>query len=368
MAARVAVVATRPETVLADTARVMDLAGAHETLDPRRETLLKLNLSWTRFFPACSTWPWQLDGVIGALREHGHRPGTLLPVENATVVTDPREGCRRNLWEPVLARHGLRFRPLTEERWVTRDFGPELTVLPRIFPAGIAVPELFDGRQIVHLPTLKTHGHTVTTGAVKNAFGGLLREERHYCHKHIHEVLVELLVMQRALHPAQFAVVDGSVAGDGAGPRTMVPRLRNRLLAGADPVAVDAVGAALMGIEPLSVPYLRLAHERGLGCADLAAIHVAGDGVDRPARPFAARRSLVILGDQWLRKGPLRFLERIALHSPLFGWAPFASNVYHDLLWYPTLGRLRIGRFRRTGWGALWETYRADAARGGAPP
>ena len=363
MTSRVAVLATRPETVLADTARVMDLAGAHEHLDPGLDTLLKLNLSWTRFFPACSSWPWQLDGVIRALLAHGHAPERLLPIENATVVTDPRQGCRRNHWQPVLERHGLTFRPLTEEQWVVHDFGDELSVLPRIFPDGIKVPALFAGRQIVHLPTLKTHGHTTTTGAVKNAFGGLLREERHYCHKHIHEVLVELVIMQRALHPAQFAVVDGSVAGDGAGPRTMLPRLRNRLVAGADPVAVDAVGAALMGIDPLSVPYLAMAHERGLGCADLQRIELVGDAVDRPSPPFAARRSLVILGDQWLRKGPLRFLEHLALHSPLFFWAPLASNIYHDWIWYPLVGRSRIRHFRRGPWGPLWDRYR----RGDAP-
>ncbi|RKY20799.1 MAG: DUF362 domain-containing protein [Planctomycetota bacterium] len=336
----------------------MDLAGAHEHLDPALDTLIKLNLSWTRFFPACSSWPWQLDGVVTALRAAGHAPERILPIENATVVTEPRKGSRLNLWEPVIARHGLTFLPLTEVEWSAHDFGDELKVLPRIFPKGIVVPTMFAGRQVLHLPTLKTHGHTITTGAVKNAFGGLLREERHYCHKHIHEVLVELVIMQRALHPAQFALVDGSVAGDGAGPRTMVPRERNRLLAGADPVAVDAVGAALMGIDPLSVPYLAMAHERGLGCADLDAIELVGDALDRPVSPFAARRSLVILGDQWLRKGPLRFLEHLALHSPLFFWAPLASNIYHDWLWYPTVGRARIARFAKTPWGRLRQRYR----------
>ena len=363
-AARVALVHTTPETVLEDTARVMDLGGASDVLDTSIDTLLKLNLSWTRFFPACSSWPWQLDGVVTAMKAMGFAPERLLPVENATVVTNPAKGVEKNLWGPVMREHGLDFQALTHVEWAPRVFDG-LEVLPRVFPNGVHVPVMFEGKQVVHLPTLKTHGHTTTTGAVKNAFGGLLREERHYCHKHIHEVLVELVIMQRHLHPAQFAVVDGSVAGDGAGPRTMVPRQRDRLLAGADPVAVDAVGAALMGIEPLSVGYLAMAHERGLGCADLDRIEVVGDGLDRPARPFQASRSLVILGDQWLRKGPLRFLEHLALHSPLFFWAPLASNLYHDWLWYPTVGRARIRRFRSGEWGRLWERYdRGEAAPG----
>jgi uncharacterized protein (DUF362 family) len=106
------------------------------------------------------------------------------------------------------------------------------------------------------------------TGAVKNSFGGLLREVRHYAHKYMHEVLVDLLYMQRELHPAVFTVMDGTVAGDGAGPRTMIPRVKNLILAATDSVAIDAIAARLMGFDPLSIPFLRMAHERGLGIAD----------------------------------------------------------------------------------------------------
>ncbi len=52
-----------------------------------------------------------------------------------------------------------------------------------------------------------------------------------------------------------------------------------------------------------------------------------------------------------LRRGPLRFLEGAALHSPLVVWAPLASNIYHDWLWYPIVGRAIIRRFHRTKWG-----------------
>ena len=70
---------------------------------------------------------------------------------------------------------------------------------------------------------------------------------------------------------------------------------------------------------------------------------------------FFVKRSFVIWGDQMLRRGPLRFLEGLALHSPLVVWAPMASNVYHDGLWYPTIGRAIIRRFRRTHWGRFLE-------------
>ena len=146
--------------------------------------------------------------------------------------------------------------------------------------------------------------------------------------------------------------------GDGAGPRTMVTRVGNLILASSDQVAIDAIAARIMGFDPLAIPYLRMCHERGLGVADARRIEIVGD-TDAAATTmgFKSHRSLVIWGDQLIRKGPLRPLKRLLLHSPLVVWAPFASNVYHDLLWYPTVGQARIRAFGQTGWGRLFQTY-----------
>jgi uncharacterized protein (DUF362 family) len=355
--ALVAVVKTTPASVLDDYARVMDLAGYRETIDPARDTLLKLNLSWTKYFPSCSSEPWQVEGVVRKLVGDGFSRERLFPIENKTVVTDPREGCRNNRWEPILEKYGLTFVPLPEVEWQVYRFRSPLLKLNEIFPEGIEIPAMYPGRQILHLPTVKTHGHAVMTGSVKNAFGGLLKEVRHYAHKYMHEVLVDLLYMQRELHPSVFTVMDGTVCGDGAGPRTMVPKIHNVLLASADPVAIDAVSARLMGYDPMSIPFLRMAHERGLGVADLAAIEIAGEDVSGINFHFTTRRSLVIWGDQLIRKGILRPFEKILLHSPLVVWAPFASNVYHDWFWYPTVGRARIREFMKTEWGELFKKY-----------
>jgi uncharacterized protein (DUF362 family) len=355
--ARVAVVRTTPGRVIADYARVMDLAGWRDTISPTRDTIVKLNLSWTKYFPACSSQPWQVDGVLSKMLADGYARERLLPLENKTVVTNPRAGCRNNRWEPVLRRHGLSFTALPDVEWRVYPFTSPLLKLNDIFPEGIQIPAIYPGRQVVHLPTVKTHGHAVMTGAVKNSFGGLLKEVRHYAHKYMHEVLVDLLYMQRELHPGVFTVMDGTVAGDGAGPRTMIPRIKNLLLAASDSVAIDAIAARLMGFDPMSIPFLRMAHERELGIADPRQIEIVGDDVSGENFGFTSRKSLVIWGDQLIRKGFLRPLERVLLHSPLVVWAPMASNVYHDLMWYPTVGQSRIRAFMRTEWGRLFQQY-----------
>ncbi|NMC82994.1 MAG: DUF362 domain-containing protein [Armatimonadetes bacterium] len=358
MSSPVAIVKTSPETVLEDYGRVMRLAGYDVALPRERDTILKLNLSWTLFYPACSSPPWQLDGVLTTMLADGYERKSLLPVENKTVVTDPWKGARNNGWLGTLEREKIPFTDLPSVEWMNYRFDSDLLVLNRIFPEGIQIPRMFVGRNVLHMPTIKTHGHSVTTGAIKNSFGGLLREVRHYCHEFIHETLVDLLLMQNEIHPGIFAVMDGAVCGDGAGPRTMVPRIKNVLLASADQVAIDSVAAGLMGFEPMSIPYLRMAQERGLGCAELKRIELVGDTeLAGQNWGFKTRRSFVIWGDQMIRKGPLRPLKRLLLHSPLMGWAPAASNLYHDYYWYPRKGSKYVREFMESDWGRLFQRY-----------
>jgi hypothetical protein len=137
----------------------------------------------------------------------------------------------------------------------------------------------------------------------------------------------------------------------------MIPRVKNLLLAATDSLAIDAIASRLMGFDPMSIPFIRMADERGLGIGDPRNIEVVGDDISGENFGFQTRRSLVIWGDQMIRKGFLRPLERVLLHSPLMVWAPMASNIYHDYMWYPTIGQSRIRSFMRTEWGNLFTRY-----------
>jgi uncharacterized protein (DUF362 family) len=345
------------KSIVDDYQELMHLAAYERFISKDITTLIKLNLSWTKYFPSCSSQPWQLDGLVQTLLADGYTKEKLVAVENKTVVTNPLKGAKNNKWTPILEKHGIDFVPLDQAEWIKFNFKNKLLKLDQIFPEGIEIPKIFTATNVIHLPTVKTHGHSVTTGAIKNAFGGLLKEVRHYAHKYIHEVLVDLLIMQKELHPGIFSVMDGTVCGDGAGPRTMVPKVKNVILASADSVAIDAIAAKIMGFEPMSIPYIRMCHERGLGTGNPAEIEVVGEDIAEMNFAFRSKKSLVIWGDQMLRIGFLRSFEKILLHSPLIVWAPFASNIYHDLFWYPTIGRKMIRKFAKTEWGELWERY-----------
>ncbi len=103
-------------------------------------------------------------------------------------------------------------------KWVQYRPKGSMLVLDRIYPDGIYVPDYFFGKNIVHLPTTKCHIYTTTTGAMKNAFGGLLNNKSALHTLVDSRDLVDLLTIQKEIHSGLFAVMDGPTAGDGARP------------------------------------------------------------------------------------------------------------------------------------------------------
>jgi uncharacterized protein (DUF362 family) len=363
----VAVVKTTPETVLEDYGRAMELAGFETALPKDKQTLIKINISWQTWYPACSTAPWQLEGVIKSLQGAGYEH--LIGAHNNTVVVDAYVGERNNKHKYVVDKYGVRNAHLYEPqfRWVRYEPKQPFLVLDKIYPEGIYIPELFIGRNIVQLPTIKTHVFTTITGAMKNAFGGLLGQERHLTHSRIHETLVDLLQIQQDIHPGLFAVMDGTFAGDGPGPRAMRWHEKDLILASADQVAIDAISAKLQGFDSMSLDFIRLAHEKGLGVGDPRQIEVVGYDIGQePAWGFVQEDTFASRGQKAIYHGWLKPFEKLLLQTPLIPWSYFASNFYHNVYWYPFEGRRRVGAALETKWGQLFQEYGADAGLQGA--
>ena len=364
---KVAVLKTSPKTILANYHRLLNLAGYQDVIDREAETALKVNVSWHFFFPGCSTTPWQLEGVIRGMKRDGYDPNLFYACHNRTVVIDARLGERENKQIDVVEAHGLRNIHLYEgEEWIhirdaVGDLADRFLCLNEVYPKGFFIPRRFIGKNIIHLPTVKTHVFTTTTGAMKNAFGGLLNERRHWTHPVIHETLVDLLMIQKRIHRGVFAVMDGTFAGDGPGPRCMIPYVKNVILASEDQVAIDAVSARMMGMDPLSIKYIRLAHELGLGCGDPKEIEIAGDveaaeqdwGFVGPYKKmtFASRMQHKIY---W---GPLKRPIEWTLKTILAPWAYIASVLYHDSFWYPLFAKKQMSLVLQSKWGRLFKDW-----------
>lgn len=355
---QVAVLHTQPETVLDDYRRLLKLADYEASLPKDRETLVKINISWQQWYPACSSAPWQVEGVVRTLLEDGYR--NLIAAHNRTVVVDAYIGERNNKHKLVTDKYGLRNVHLYEPEveWVYYEPKAPMLVLDKVYPDGIKIPAIFLDKNIIQLPTVKTHVFTSITGAMKNAFGGLLSERRHWTHSVIHETVVDLLAIQQEIHSGLFAVMDGTFVGDGPGPRAMWVHEKDLILASSDQVAIDAVSAYLQGFNPLDLKFIRLANDRGLGVGDIKQIQVLGD-VDLDQIRWRARtgETFASRGQKMIYHGPLKPFESFLLRTPIAPWSYVASQSYFDYFWYPFVGNKRVEEALQTKWGRLFAEY-----------
>lgn len=355
----VAILKTAPERVLEDICRLMEMAGLKEALDAHAATILKDNISWHFPFLSANTTPWQLEGTILGLKEAGFED--LVAVHNNTVVTDPFKGGRLNKLEPVYRRHGIperyNFRP-QDISWEIYQPRSRMRALNRVYPEGIRIPTFFHGKNMVHLPTVKCHIYTTTTGSMKNAFGGLLNTRRHYTHSVIHETLVDLLAVQKEIHTGIFTVMDGTFCGNGPGPRTMIPLEKGLILASSDCVAIDAVAAKIMGFDPMKIDYIRLAHEDGLGIGRIEEIHVLGEDISGMNFHFSVGDNFASRFGDLFWFSPLKRIQWLLFHTPLVYLFVFGSYLYHDHIWWPFVGKHLMEAIQaNTAWGRYFAEY-----------
>jgi uncharacterized protein (DUF362 family) len=355
----VAVAKTSPEKVLEDIPRLMEMAGIEEALDIKTTTILKDNISWHFPFLSANTTPWQLEGTILGLKAAGFMD--LVAVHNNTVVTDPFKGGRLNKLDPIYKRYGIleKYNFLPKDiTWEEYHPKTKLRVLYQIYPEGIRLPSFFHGKNILHLPTVKCHIYTTTTGAMKNAFGGLLNTRRHYTHSVIHETLVDLLAIQKEIHSGIFTVMDGTFCGNGPGPRTMIPVEKGLILASADSVAIDAVSAKIMGFDPFKIDYIRLAHEDGLGVGRIEEIEVLGEEITDMNFRFSVGDNFASRIGDLLWFSPVKRIQKLFFRTPLVYLFVLGSYFYHDKVWWPFIGkRLMEDIKKNTRWGEFFANY-----------
>jgi len=149
------------------------------------------------------------------------------------------------------------------------DFMPEVSVSTVILEADI----------VISLPKFKTHGLTVITGAIKNSYGflpGAQKAKLHRvagCAERFHEMLVDVF----RLRVPDLFIVDAVVGMEGNGPAGPDLREIGLILASDNGVAMDAVIATMMGLDPGQLRFLQKAREVGLGDYDLSKIEVIGE-------------------------------------------------------------------------------------------
>ncbi|MCL4818253.1 MAG: DUF362 domain-containing protein [Vicinamibacteria bacterium] len=311
------VVALEPVTddVLSAVRRALAASGFEQAVPKGAHVALKVNLGWDLLIPGSITSPLFLEAVIEAIRPH---VGRISVVESDQVLEDIEAAYVRSGHAEVVRRTGVEWVNMSagEMVWVDR---PDNAVLQRI-----EIPRILQEAVLVTLPVMKTHAKTVITGSLKNQWGCLSKMRHEY-----HLVLDDALADINSVCRPRFAIMDGTIGLEGNGPKSGFPKVADRVLASADPVALDTVQALVMGIDPGTVRHLATCAARGLGTNDPAAIEVRGMSLEAARVKFRpAKHNAVSVVETVLRKSALK---KLFFNTPIFDVCLWGAKNYYRI-------------------------------------
>lgn len=249
---------------------------AAQRIGPETKILLKPNLL-SKHAPeaAVTTHPAVVRAVIRACKARGAEAEHITLADSAGGVYNPAQ--MKSLYRvsglaAVCEEEGVRCYADCETDRRTVENGRVVSEFELIRP-------VFEADFIIDLPKFKTHVMTGMTAACKNLFGtipGLKKAEWHMRFpdkERFGDMLIDLLTTVKP----DLAVMDAILGLEGDGPAGGEPRSVGLLLAGEDLPNLDLACAALMGIDPMRVPYLAAAHRRGLCAEAFDPADLAGD-------------------------------------------------------------------------------------------
>ncbi|MBM3335407.1 DUF362 domain-containing protein [Candidatus Sumerlaeota bacterium] len=299
---------------------------------------LKVNLGWDKLIPGAISAPWVVEGVIRTVKDYARK---VCLVESDQVVVNVERALRLTRIDRLCRDYGVEWINMSKGKYVSvRDES-------RLALKDIRIPEILTRAEIITLPVMKTHNKSVITGGIKNQWG-CLPTLRHNFHLVLSEALVDLNTILRP----RFAVMDGTVALEGNGPKSGEPKEMGLVLASGDLVALDTVAAQVMGFNPLEIEHLCLCARHGLGKMNMKEISVVGEQISSVAQPFKpAKHNAVSWLELALRKS---FFCWLVFKTPMLGLFCWGARRYYDL-WDGFVGRRLRDKFMRTSpYAAQW--------------
>lgn len=253
------------------TVKALEMVGAEQACSTEKQILVKPNyINADHPSTGVTTDGRVIEGVVRFFREHGFR--NVIIGEGAGFA-DTFHAFRVAGVDKVAERWGVSMVDLNKDEFVTvKPSNPYALQTVRVAKTVLE-------SCIVSVPKLKLHKLAGVTLSLKNMMGAVTPKGS------IHGPLSEKIVDLASIITPSVAVIDGIIGGEGS-ETAGEPVEMNLVIAGRDPVAVDAVGAAVMGVDPRSVKHLVLAEEKGLGVCDLGRIKVLGEPIEKVRRNF----------------------------------------------------------------------------------
>lgn len=239
-------------------------------LRPFGRTLLKPNVVASGpLFENAYTRPEFVEGVANALRDRAEGLEEIAVGERCGITVPTRFAFEGANYYEMFRRTGVKHYCFEEEPQVEIPLSHEGRLRDYLFtPEPVAKADFF-----VNLPKFKSHPWTTVTFSMKNYIG--IQDDRHRLIDHDHRLDEKVADLQYVVQP-RFVAIDCIIAGEGR-MLTPIPRRMNLIIMGNNQAAIDAVGCAIIAVDPHSVPHLEIASKRGFGPLDLDKIEITGD-------------------------------------------------------------------------------------------
>jgi len=282
-------IAARPRVIIRD-CRTYDVQKIRQIvreglaelgLEPSGHTLIKPNcVASGDMFTNAFTRPEFLEGVILALKDSDRGKVTELAVGERCGITIPtRLAFEGAGYYPMFERTGVRHYHFEEVPQVEIRYTHDRRLRDYVFtPEPVAKADFF-----VNCPKFKSHPWTTVTFSMKNYIG--IQDDRHRLIDHDHRLDEKIADLQYIVQP-QFIAIDAITAGEGR-MLTPIPFPLGLVIMGNNQVAFDSVCSSIIGVEPQSIPHIRMAAERGFGPTELDKIEITGDVTFEQARERA---------------------------------------------------------------------------------
>jgi len=265
------VVIVRGATPQDMTVKALQMAKADEVLANQKPILIKPNyINASHPSTGITTDSRVIEGVVKFLRQHNLEE---VIIGEGSGFSDTFEAFRVAGVDTVAERWQAKTIDLNKDEFI------EVTPKNPIALKKVKIAKTALESTIISVSKLKPHRLAGVTLSLKNMMGAV--KSKGSIHNHLSQKIVDLA----SIIKPSVAVIDGIIAGEGH-ETSGNPVEMNLVIAGTDPVAVDAVGAAVMGIPPESVKHLRLAEEIGLGTCRLEQIEVLGEPIEKVKRKF----------------------------------------------------------------------------------
>jgi uncharacterized protein (DUF362 family) len=241
-----------------------DLGGIRRFVSRQDVVVLKPNIAWDRTpEQAANTNPELVAEVVRQCWQAGAKRVVVTDVS----CNEPRRCFQRSGIQAAARAEGAEVILPDPELFKEVDMGGVVLKNWPVFRPFLEADKIFN------LPIAKQHGLVGVTLGMKNWYG-ILGGERNRLHQQIHQSLVDLanfmLPTLTLMDCYRVLLRNGPTGGN-----LEDVALKKTLVAGTDPVAIDAyVAKAYWDLDPEHLPYLQMAAARGLGTVDFAALEV----------------------------------------------------------------------------------------------